>query len=271
MRPPNANVLNPRHGNPLLMWGAIIGGVASLAGGIWRNKKQEQLAEQNTAFQERMSNTAVQRRAADLRAAGINPILAGKYDASSPSGTMAVMQDPLTPAVNSATSAYQAEANVKQIDANIEKIAADTNVSKQQVKVLSKTLDKMEQEIQESKTRQSSMHSNMSLNSVLETLHHSVVRNNVIDYDRIKALAQLAEQEAQMSKDNPGLMYNALHARGGTLGAAANTAMRLLSTGFNSILNSGAGEATGQKVFESKEAIMKFFNKHFPLTSSLLN
>lgn len=109
------------------------------------NAQNLQIAQMNNQFQEQMSNTAYQRGMADMKAAGLNPILAyQKGGASAPTGTVPTMQAPKmeTNPVGDAIGTYM---NVRSNAANTAKTVQDTAVSAaQKNNIDADTLSKLE-------------------------------------------------------------------------------------------------------------------------------
>lgn len=109
------------------MIGEIIGSALSFFGGERRNDSQEKMNEQQMAFQERMSSSAHQREVADLKAAGLNPILSARLGgSSSPAGSQAQIQDTITPAVNTGLAAAMNRALVAKTEAETAKAIQET-------------------------------------------------------------------------------------------------------------------------------------------------
>lgn len=82
------------------MWPILAGAALSAGSGIlgthMQNRANARMAREQMEFQERMSSTAWQRGVSDMRAAGINPMLAfQKGGASAPSGQTARMENVL--------------------------------------------------------------------------------------------------------------------------------------------------------------------------------
>lgn len=97
---------------------AIAGGLqlgGNLLGASYSAKASQKIAREQMAFQERMSSTAHQREVADLRKAGLNPILSAGSGASSPAGAMGTIPDLSDIGSRTVSSAVEAARTKSQV------------------------------------------------------------------------------------------------------------------------------------------------------------
>lgn len=95
---------------------AGIPAVASWLGQRGANKANKKMAREQMAFQERMSSTAYQRATADMKKAGINPMVAFQQGgAAAPGGASARMENELEPAVSSAKAGVMMKSELESM------------------------------------------------------------------------------------------------------------------------------------------------------------
>jgi hypothetical protein len=106
--------------------GNIVGGLFGRSGQNSANEANLRIARENREWQERMSNSAYQRSAADLEKAGLNRILSIGQPASTPAGNIATMQnknaklaDAIGQSVQTAMQAKKLNQEIKESDSRI--------------------------------------------------------------------------------------------------------------------------------------------------------
>ena len=102
----------------------FLGAASTYLGARRQNRENRTQADINRRFQEQMSTTAHQREVADLRAAGLNPILSARHGgASTPAGATAIMS-------NTAESAGRVFKELSLLDDQIKNVEQDTKTKK---------------------------------------------------------------------------------------------------------------------------------------------
>lgn len=167
---------------------AVVAAIAAIVSGVVTNASNQDIAEENRQFQERMSSTAHQREVIDLRAAGLNPILSANHGASTPSGSTATMVNPLEGTSSNVTSAFSKYFEAKTQQSQAKKLNADE-------KLAEKSGLLVDQQAQTNVTQQ-------SLNSALEAKERS--QKTLNDANVLRTLQDThtsSAQELKLRKD----------------------------------------------------------------------
>lgn len=113
--------------------GNIVSGIFGSSGQKSTNKANLRIAREQMRFQERMAGTTWQRGVADMRKAGINPMLAvSQGGAPSPTGASSVSQNPnagLSAGIASAFNAAATYIQLRQQEAQTRNIEANTKLT----------------------------------------------------------------------------------------------------------------------------------------------
>jgi hypothetical protein len=228
--------------------GAMTGGITSILGGMSSarsqskaNSSNRKMAMAQMAFQERMSNTAHQREVADLRAAGLNPVLSGTggQGASAPPG---------------ATSHYESENPMEYVLKTVDSLASAWKI-KSETELMDKQKTQTEATTKKTGAETTNIESQTAINEKLkqrvsaETQNiYQDTLNKVAGYDKIL-------QETSVGKATENLLK--------AQGASESTRNAILQNDLTVSLTKAAQAVVEKEITESAFGEIMMYIKRY--------
>ncbi|UPW41188.1 DNA pilot protein [Sigmofec virus UA08Rod_5228] len=185
-----------------MVWGAIAGGIASLAGGALSASSARGQQQRQERYTERQMQNAHQWEVADLQAAGLNPALSGMSQSSAhavggASGGAGANFD-IAGGINQLSSAKANESAAELSDATATKTKIEAGVIEPTAK---KNIEKMDSEIEQNNKKIELMESQKDLNKAEKENKKEDTENKKWEHWKKKAVVNSAKN---ISKNHGG-------------------------------------------------------------------
>lgn len=198
--------------------------ILAAAGGIYSAKMTQAEAQRNRDWQKMMSDTAYQRAVKDMRAAGINPMLAyAQGGSSTPSGSMASYGNPFDTAayalnesesIRNLKQAQQSQIELNKSQAELNSTASALNESRKETESSNRAVNAANilesatrQQLNQASAQQAQQQTAKLVQDVLNSMRLTDAQVENYTANTAKSLQEVEEIRRNVSKSDKELKY----------------------------------------------------------------